>query len=59
MRWLFPGREICVDAHCLDCAEPIRLRMRDAELLEVDPPGVVVHANVPLPGWAEHSWAFN
>jgi hypothetical protein len=48
VRWLFPGTEIRIDAHCLDCGEPIFIRMRDEEILEVDPPTIVGHMNVPL-----------
>ena len=48
VRWLFPGTEVRIDAHCLDCGEPILIRMRDEEILEVDPPTMVGHMNVPL-----------
>ncbi len=46
MRWLFPGKEIRIDTRCLDCGQPIRIRMRDGEILEIDPPSVVGHANI-------------
>ena len=29
MRWLFPGTEIRLDARCLDCGQPIVVRMKD------------------------------
>lgn len=29
--WLFPGRSVSVDSPCLDCGEPIRITVRDAE----------------------------
>jgi Alkylmercury lyase len=51
--WLFPGREVRIDARCLDCAEPITVRMRDGELLEVTPETAVGHANHPTPAWEE------
>ena len=38
---------------CLDCGEPIRVRMRDGELLSVDPPGVVGHSNIAYSSWRE------
>ncbi len=28
--WLFPGQEIRIDSPCLDCGEPVMLRMRVA-----------------------------
>ena len=48
VRWLFPGTEIRIDTRCLDCGEPILIRMRDEEILEVDPAPTVGHMNVPL-----------
>ncbi|HBL24506.1 MAG TPA: hypothetical protein DDZ40_10385, partial [Deltaproteobacteria bacterium] len=48
MRWLFPGIEIRIDARCLDCGQPILIRMRDEKIVEVNPPTVVAHMNIPL-----------
>ena len=59
MRWLFPGKEIRVDTRCLDCAEPIVVRMRDEEILEANPGTVVGHMNVPVAKWEATSWGFN
>jgi hypothetical protein len=50
--WLFPGKEVQIDACCLDCTEPLTVRMRDGEVLEVTPPTAVGHSNVPLPRFA-------
>jgi len=43
VRWLFPGKEVRIDAPCLDCGEPIVVRMKDDEILEVNPPATVGH----------------
>ena len=56
VRWLFPGTEVRIDTRCLDCGEPIMVRMRDDEILEANPPTTVGHRNVPF-GQAV-SWAF-
>ena len=48
MRRLFPGSEVRLDTRCLDCGQPIVVRMRDEEILEVDPPTTVGHINVPF-----------
>jgi hypothetical protein len=48
VRWLFPGTEVRIDTDCLDCGDPIVIRMRDEEILEADPPSTVGHMNVPL-----------
>ncbi len=51
--WLFPGREVGIEATCLDCGDPLRLRMRDGAVLDVDPPTMVGHVNVPLRQWRD------
>lgn len=51
--WLFPGQDVCIDCPCLDCGEAIRVRMRDGVLLDVNPPSVVGHANLPLRRWRD------
>jgi hypothetical protein len=48
VRWLFPHKEIRIETRCLDCGDPIRIRMRDNEILEVDPPTAVGHMNLPF-----------
>ncbi len=58
MRWLFPGSEIRIDTRCLDCGEPILVRMRDEEILEANPPTIVGHMNVPVSKGGETSQAF-
>jgi hypothetical protein len=32
VRWLFPGKEVRIDTVCLDCGEPIVVRMLDEEI---------------------------
>lgn len=53
MRWLFPGREVRIDTRDLATAEPIVLRFRDEDILEISPGTVVGHINVPIPKWRE------
>ena len=48
VRWLFPGTEIRIDTRCLDCGQPIVVRMRDEDILEVNPTTTVGHMNIPL-----------
>jgi hypothetical protein len=48
VRWLFPGQEVQVDSRCLDCGEPIRLRMKDEEILEVTPDTTVGYMTSPF-----------
>lgn len=59
MRWLFPGREVTVRTRCLDCGDPILLRIVDDELLEVDPPSAVGYQPSPFARSRSGSAAFN
>ncbi len=54
IRWLFPGKEVVVDARDLATAEPIRVRYKDEEILEVSPDTVVGHINHPMWKWSEY-----
>ena len=58
MRWLFPGKEVRIDAACLDCGEPIVVRMRDDEILEVDPPETVGHTVASFARRSDASMAY-
>jgi Alkylmercury lyase len=52
--WIFPGREVTVEAPCLDCGEPLRLAMRDGELLRADPPQMVGYIDIPSREWGKN-----
>ncbi len=54
--WLFPGKEVGIECPCLDCGEAITVRMRDGELLGLEPSTAVGHANLPAWRWREN-WA--
>jgi hypothetical protein len=49
--WLFPNRQVRIDALCPDCGEPISLAMSEGELLSISPDSVVAHINVPVSKW--------
>lgn len=49
--WLFPGREVRVDSRCPDCGDPIQVTMRDGDLLDTSPAGMVAHINIPVARW--------
>lgn len=48
VRWLFPGTQIHIETRCLDCGDPISIRMRDDEILEMNPATTVGHMNLPF-----------
>jgi hypothetical protein len=59
VRWLFPGQEVVVDSRFLDCGGPIRLRMRDEEILGIDPRTAVGYMPSPFAASRVGSAAFN
>jgi hypothetical protein len=54
IRWLVPGREVLVETRDLATAEPIRVRYRDEEILEITPDTTVGHINHPMWKWGEY-----
>jgi hypothetical protein len=50
---LFPGKEVQIDALTLTTADPVRVRYKDGELIEVSPGSAVCHVNVPLKKWLD------
>jgi hypothetical protein len=55
VRWLFPGQEVRIEANCLDCGEPIAIRMKDDELLDANGEAIVGHITFPVSKWREVS----
>lgn len=58
MSQLFPGKEVVIAAPCVATGDPVRIVMRDSDVLEVDPSSAVAHANVTMDKWGQPSWAF-
>jgi len=59
VRWLFPGQEVVVESRCLDCCELVRVRMRDEEILDIDPESAVGYMPSPFSRSRAGSGAFN
>ena len=59
VRWLFPGKVITIETTCLDCGEGITVKVKDEEVLEVDPESAVGYMLSPFVQWREGSGAFN
>ena len=58
MGWLFPGKEVLIESRCLDCGDPIRVRVRDGDLLEATPDTLVGYIELPIRRWGEVSNAY-
>ena len=58
MSQLFPNKDVTIESNCLQSGEPIRVRMRGVQLLDVTPEAAVGHANQPMDQFGSPSWAF-
>ena len=58
MSQLFSGKEVTIDSRCVRSGDPVRVRMRDSEVLEISPETAVAHANATMDQWGKPSWAF-
>ena len=54
--WVFPGKSVRIESPCLDCGEPINVRMQNGNVLLVTPTTVVAHVSLPAWRWREN-WA--
>ncbi len=59
VRWLFPGREVAITTSCLDCGEQVTVKIRDEEVISIDPDTAVGYQLSPFVQWREGSGAFN
>jgi hypothetical protein len=56
LRWVFPGKEIVVDANCIDCGETLRLRLKDDEILEREPASIIGLITLHLMMWSQEKY---
>ncbi len=54
MCWLYPGKDITIEAPCLDCGEPLRVVVRDGVIREQSPQGVFGFIDVPYYQWRDN-----
>lgn len=40
-----------IDSFCLDCGKPVRVTVRDGQILSRDPEGIIGHVSVPIGRW--------
>jgi len=59
VRWLFPDQEVLIESGCPDCGEPIRVRTRNDEVLEIYPDTAVGYQPSPFARSRSGSSAFN
>jgi hypothetical protein len=51
--WLFHEKTVQIDSPCLDCGEPIRIKIRDGIIESADPEGIIGHVSLPMMKWME------
>ena len=49
--WLFPGKTVTIEAPCLDCGEPIRIKIRDGIIERAEPEGIYGYIDIPPKEW--------
>jgi len=43
-----------IEAPCLDCGLPVRVKIRDGQILRADPEGIKAYVAVPFWKWMEN-----
>lgn len=51
LSWLFPGKEVRVDAPCLATGEPLSFAMRDGDFGSREPDGICMYVDLPFSSW--------
>ena len=54
MTWVVPDRTVETTSYCLDCADTVKVRQLNGEVLDVEPVDAVGHMNEPF---ANGDWA--
>jgi hypothetical protein len=49
--WLFPGKEVTIEAPCLDCGEPMQVVVRDGRIVSAAPGGLYAFVDIPFREW--------
>lgn len=49
--WMFPGKQVSIDAPCLDCGEPLHVEVIDGEIANADPAGIRFYVDLPIKKW--------
>ncbi len=52
LTWLFPGREVRVEAPCLATGEPLGFAMRDGVFESREPDGICMYVDLPFSKWS-------
>jgi hypothetical protein len=51
LSWLFPGKQVRVDAPCLATGEPLGFAMRDGVFESREPDGICMYVDLPVSKW--------
>ena len=49
--WLFPGKDVTIEAPCLDCGEALRVVVREGRIVSAEPPTIYAFVDIPFREW--------
>jgi hypothetical protein len=49
--WLFPGKDVTVEAPCLDCGEALRVVVREGRIVSAEPATIHAFVDIPFREW--------
>ena len=54
MCWVFPGKTVRIDTHCISSGKPLRIEMRDGQILLAEPQTIYGYVSLPMARWREN-----
>lgn len=54
LSWLFPGKEVRVDAPCLATGDPLSFTMRDGSFERREPETICMYVDLPMSKWSNN-----
>lgn len=52
--WLFPGKTVRIDTCCISSGKPLRIEVRDGQVLRADPTTIYGYVSLPMSKWREN-----
>jgi hypothetical protein len=49
--WLFPGKDVTIEAPCLDCGEALRVVVREGRIVSAEPATICAFVDIPFREW--------
>lgn len=49
--WLFPGKDVTIEAPCLDCGEAVRVVVHEGRIVSAEPATIHAFVDIPFREW--------